>query len=165
MIRFDASFLKLSKRLKCPVSKKGFLGGFLSEKKVEKPKIELLEATSLYTVELCSPIKEKINQIKICAPNIVFKPCSPIEKIKCVPSLPMCAPTVPVCPPGIPEIPPRFCIPRIFCGPRGCVPWVAGPIDWGAMVELPAARINEIATKVEELTARVDAISKRVAIR
>ncbi len=119
----------------------------MAEKKVEKPRIELLGSTKLYTIELCSPVKEKLNQIKICAPNIVIKPCSPIEKIKCVPSLP-----------GI-------CLPKVVCAPTPCGPWVEGPIDLGDLVELPLARIDEISAKVKELTARVDAISKKVGTR
>ncbi len=53
-----------------------------------KPKVEPFNvSTELYTLELCNPIKEKINSIEICGPNIEIKPCNPLKEIKCLPDL------------------------------------------------------------------------------
>ena len=58
----------------------------------EKPRLELLNPTSIFVVDLCNPVKDKINQIEICSPNIEIKPCNPIEQIKCLPDLSTCGP-------------------------------------------------------------------------
>jgi hypothetical protein len=67
----------------------------------EKPKIELVQSkdvmSSLFTVEFCQPVKEQLDQIIICGPNIEIKPCSPIRDAKCLPEimrLLSCGPTV-----------------------------------------------------------------------
>jgi hypothetical protein len=52
-----------------------------------KPKIEPLESSGLYTVELCKPLKEELDKIEVCAPKIEVKPCSPMEQAKCLPDI------------------------------------------------------------------------------
>ncbi len=44
----------------------------------KRPRLELLK--SGISVELCNPVKEKINQIEICGPNIEIKSSYPEEK-------------------------------------------------------------------------------------
>ena len=97
----------------------------------EKPKIEMVASRNMYTIELCNPIKEKINNIKICGPNIEIKPCNPIAKVRCLPEiscLPIIAPAElfcgPVCPPKIEEA---------ICGPTDgpCSPGTTDLVeDW-----------------------------------
>lgn len=126
------------------------------EKKCEKPKLELLEPMGLTTVELCNPVKDQINQIKVCKPNIVVSPCNPLDRIRCIPDI-WCLPKV-WCRPNIwcrPFIGP--CLPQV--GP--CGPWVEGPC--GPMVEIPSRQIEEISARVEKLTAEIEALKKKVS--
>ena len=99
---------------------------------VEKPKIELLQQPELYTLDLCGPVKEQLDKIKICGPNITTKPCSPIDTIKCIPNV-LCAPIVGPCLPIGPCLPQQClpvigpCLPIIGCYPsRWCNP-IIGP--------------------------------------
>jgi len=144
------------------------------EKKVEKPKLELLE-TGLATIELCNPIKDQLNQIKVCKPNIVVSLCNPVDRIKCIPDIPDygCLPMI-WCRPASWCIPETWCRPKIWCRPLiaplialcppqvgPCGPWVEGPC--GPMVEVPSRQIDEIAARVEKLTAEIEALKKKVS--
>ncbi|UCE15875.1 MAG: hypothetical protein JSV12_08455 [Candidatus Bathyarchaeota archaeon] len=162
----------------------------MSKKKKERPRIELLQSTSMYTVELCNPIKEKINQIKICRPNIVVKLCNPIEDIKCLPDI-KCFPFIGPCQPEIrrPLVEerqlqsmftciPMECMPLAPCLPNLCEPailpcfprtpcWPRTPCrPWvygQRVVEGPQQRIDEITAKVERITAEIETLRKRIA--
>jgi hypothetical protein len=62
----------------------------LTENKEEKPKVELVqskEMTPLFTIEICEPVKEQLDKINFCGPNIVVKPCNPINEVKCIPDM------------------------------------------------------------------------------
>jgi hypothetical protein len=63
---------------------------FLSD---EEPKIEMVTSSDMYTLELCNPIKEQINKITICGPNIDIKACNPIAQVRCIPDI-RCLPIV-----------------------------------------------------------------------
>lgn len=139
------------------------------EKKVEKPKLELLK-TGLTTVELCNPIKDQLNQIKVCGPHIVVGRCNPLERTKCIPDLlPIfgCRPMI-VAAPCFPD---TWCYPKIWyrplialCPPHmePCGPLVEVPVC-GPMVEVPSRQIDEIAARVEKLTAEIEALKKKVS--
>lgn len=86
----------------------------MSQEDEKKPKIELLEIEKLYTIKLCNPVKEQINQIKICRPNIEIQPCNPIEKTSCLPDVMSMSKAA-------------QCIPNVTCGPT----WACGPDFWG----------------------------------
>jgi len=132
------------------------------EKKGEKPKIELMDPKGLYTVALCNPVKDQLNQIKICRPNIEVTTCSPLDRIRCIPDV-WCRPFV-YCLPDTWCLPKTWCLP--FIGPcrpviGPCGPWVEGTC--GPSVEIPVDQIGEIAVKVEKLTAEIEALKKKVS--
>jgi hypothetical protein len=149
----------------------------LSREKEEKPKIELLQSSELFTVELCNPIKDQIEKIKLCSPNVIAKPCSPLEKMKCIPEV-ICSPIVGPCLPQrcLPVIGP--CLPALWCIPRSgpCIPTIwcgpqtmCGPLYGGGVcgpsvqVPVPEPGLSEIASKVEKLAAEVADLKKRIA--
>ena len=86
----------------------------MSKENEKKPTIELLGIEKLFTVKFCNPVKEQVNQIKICRPNIEIQPCNPIEKTNCLPDV-MAMSKV------------AQCIPTVKCGPT----WTCGPDFWG----------------------------------
>ena len=86
----------------------------MSKEDEKKPKIELLGIEKLFTVKFCNPVKEQINQIKICRPNIEIQPCNPIEKTNCLPDVMAMSKAA-------------ECIPNVKCGPT----WTCGPDFWG----------------------------------
>ena len=116
----------------------------------EKPKIELIESNEMYTVDLCEPVKQQINKIELCKPSIVVKPCSPIEKIHCIPDVMHCIPDL-WCNPKIGPCKPVFpCAPTI--GGK-CGPWV---------VEIPREQYEDLVTKVGTLEKEVQELRKRL---
>jgi hypothetical protein len=96
----------------------------LTENNEEKPEVKLVqskEMTPLFTIEICEPVKEQLNKIEICGPNISIKPCSPINEMKCLPD----ASTV-IGPKGCGPIVHMSCLPII---PMGCGPIVHVPLQ------------------------------------
>jgi|WetSurMetagenome_2_1015567.scaffolds.fasta_scaffold300579_2 hypothetical protein len=92
----------------------------------EKPKLESVKISpdalsGLYEIGLCDPIKEKINRIEVCGPNIEIKQCAPLEKLKCIPDTTTLQ-TIKSPWPGDcgPCIPSWTCIPSTICTP--CIP-------------------------------------------
>ncbi|MEM3693270.1 MAG: hypothetical protein QXI39_04535 [Candidatus Bathyarchaeia archaeon] len=126
----------------------------------EKPKIELLQSTGLYTVELCNPVKDQLNRIEVCKPNIVFTPCNPIERIKCIPDL-QCLPIIGPCLPNI-CIPSIWCQPIIWCRPTIICPPIIGGGICSPSVEIPIPRLDEIAARFEQIANEVEALKRRV---
>ena len=138
----------------------------MTENNEEKPKVELVqskEMTPLFTIEICEPVKEQLDKINFCGPNIVVKPCNPIQELKCLPDVPQLMPdrgcqpviwsiadlTAPThCMPWLGEpkpemkVDPRGCIPRIWLiselvyRPQGCIPmiWLAEQMTRGGFV-------------------------------
>jgi hypothetical protein len=86
----------------------------MSKENEKKPTIELLGIEKLFTVKFCNPVKEQVNQIKICRPNIEIQPCNPIEKTNCLPDVMAMSKAA-------------QCIPTVKCGPT----WTCGPDFWG----------------------------------
>lgn len=92
-----------------------------------KPSIETVQegfrATDLLRVEVCNPIKEKLDKIEVCKPNIV-ELCNPhrcIPSLECVPSR-LCSPHI-VCKPDWECLPNTLCRPNLGCIPAfGCKP-------------------------------------------
>ncbi len=125
----------------------------MSEEK--KPRLELLESAGLYRIEVCSPVKEKVDQIEVCSPNLVATPCEPIERVRCLPDV--------WCSPRIRCLPTEICLPMTY----PCLP-VIGPCSpqygpCGPWVEVPFQRMDEISAKVERLTSEIAALRKRLA--
>jgi hypothetical protein len=123
----------------------------------ETPKMETVKEgirlSSLLQVEVCNPIKEQIDAIEVCTPQIVTT-CIPVQA--CIPSygcLPtrICRPDL-FCRPDIFEcLPTRFCRPEIWCRPliyQECAP---SQIDIGPIPEF------------ERLVADVKAIKDEIA--
>ena len=140
----------------------------MSNEKIIKPQIRLLAPKNMYTVEVCSPIKEQINRIKVCQPNIVVKPCNPVEQITCIPDIscsPLfgCYPDIGPCSPMtcFPAV--GTCLPTIGCSPTfGCSPTV-GPC--GPWVEVDIPKIDEIKVQVEKLTEEINILKQQIAKR
>jgi hypothetical protein len=122
----------------------------------EKPTVELVETNEMYTVELCDPVKQQINKIELCKPSIVVKPCSPIEKLHCIPDFMHC-------------IPDLWCSPKIYCSPTTtpckpvypCAPMISGKCGpW--VVEIPREQYEDLVNKVGKLEKEVQELRKRV---
>ena len=133
-------------------------------KKEEKPKLELLEAKELYAVALCNPVKDQLNQIKVCGPNIEVKVCGPVERVRCLPDI-WCRPLI-FCQPDLWCLPKVWCIPIVVgpCLPSvgPCGPWVEGPCG-PSVVQLPPGQLEEITARVDKLTAEIEALKKKVS--
>jgi len=117
--------------------------------KLEKPKIEPLESNELFTIDFCSPVKDKV---QICGPNIVLKPCSPLIDTTCLPEM-LCLPhySVPICQPLIQAL---YCSPHWICSPVFCPPRMGMP-------GIPGD-INELSSKVDGLRAEVEALKSKI---
>jgi len=118
----------------------------MSKKKVEKPKIEPLESGELFTIDFCSPVKDKV---EICGPHVVVTPCSPLKTINCLP--------------GIACFPLR-CFPRSACfpilrGPGPCYPVIH---CYPVMRCLPIVEESEKPFKIDELKAKIDGLKAEV---
>jgi len=136
------------------------------ETKTAKPKIELVQSDTLFDIDFCAPVKDKV---QICGPNVVVKPCKPIMDIKCLPEM------IGVCNPARVCIPMRHCLPETgSCFPMRCFPTrVCPPIiraaeeaicapSWGPPIEIPIEElINQLNVKIEALTREVQALAKR----
>jgi len=116
----------------------------LTENNEEKPEVKLVQSKEmppLFTIEMCAPVKEQLDQISFCGPNIVVKPCNPINEVKCIPDMAKLAPDR-GCGPAIHTIlesmGPMKCMPdpcyepkpEYKIGPEGCIPriWLISEI-------------------------------------
>ena len=149
----------------------------------EKPSVETVKEgfklSDLLTLEVCNPVKEKMDKIEVCLPAIVAcKPdfCTPAFICKpdyfCKPDL-FCRPDI-FCKPDIFCRPDIYCIPRVSCHPERfckpdtyCQPWVytecspsqiegCGPmtIDPGRYEPV----IKELTTEMREMFAELKTI-------
>jgi hypothetical protein len=112
------------------------------------PRIERLDLKALYTVRLCSPVREQIEKIEVCHPNLEIATCNPAEIVKCLPDI-MCYPIIGPC------LPDTWCLPLI--GP--CTP-VIGPCQ--PYVYGPSKKIDEVMVRVERLSKEIEAIKRKI---
>jgi hypothetical protein len=155
-----------------------------------KPQLEKIKSSrewieSMFELDLCGPIKEKLGR-DTCKPDIVIKPCQPIETSACSPRI-ICSPSFGCFPDKIicnPEIlcSPTFscfpdkiiCKPDILCSPSfGCLPdRICKPIYYGEAnvsgtpgptVDLPTDRLDEIVKAVNSIKEEIAEIKKKIA--
>jgi hypothetical protein len=126
-----------------------------------RPRIEEVDLKKLYRVEVCNPIKEKINEIEVCQPNLEVVPCNPVDRIKCLPDL-SCLPIIGPCIPDLICYPDIHCIPSNWCQPLfgPCQPVVGGTCS--PSVVQPGPRIEELTRHIDRLTKEIEEIKRRI---
>ena len=123
-----------------------------------KPTVETVQqevkASDLLMYEVCTPLKEKLDQISICTPSIVV--CVPNEHCQptctCIP-IPKCDPLA-HCKP----VDPDFCVPSLACGPfEPC-----RPVDPRLAPNLLKQKL--LVSDLEQLNAEVEKLKKEIEI-
>lgn len=123
----------------------------------ERPMIEKINVSKLFTAKLCGPIEEAVNKIEVCEPHIEVTKCSPISLIRCLPDL--------TCWPYVSCIPDRWCFPYEWCRPwiGPCNPLVEGVCAPSQMI--PGKDISEIKIRVEELVKEINILKEKIGSR
>ena len=144
-----------------------------NEKKT--PSIETVQKgfnlSDLLKIKVCNPVKEKIDKIEMCPPNI--EDCMPSIKcgpeIFCIPDR-FCGPDI-ICKPIYSCIPDRWCRPYMICTPDiickpiiPCTPWVAEACGPSAIdPRVGAQEITELTTEMREMMAELKAVKGEIA--
>jgi hypothetical protein len=123
-----------------------------------KPTVETVQqeakASDLLMYEVCTPLKEQLDKIKICTPSIAV--CLPNENCP-----PMWVP-IPKCEPlaHCKHVDPDFCIPSFACGPWG----PCKPVDPNPNLSPNLLRQKLLVSDLEQLNAEVEKLKKEIEI-
>ena len=148
----------------------------------EKPSVETVKEgfklSDLLTLEVCNPVKEKMDKIEVCLPAIVAcKPdfCTPALICKpsyfCKPDL-FCRPDI-YCTPRISCFPDRFCKPDVYCRPwvytecspsqiEGCGPMAIDPGEYVPDIRELTTEMREMFAELKAIKAEIEALKKKL---
>lgn len=129
----------------------------------EEPSVKTVKESwrpsELLMMEVCQPIKDKIDQIEICKPQIV-------ERRFCFPDI-ICKPWI-ICSPDLWCSPRRICKPDIICSPITCFPvtpydleWICGP----STREIPETirdEMKDVLREIEKIKTEIAELKKSI---